>query len=249
MQNPYPLVPSNSLRHVPLDERDIPLEALSFLLGSSIGGGALLKGANVLAQKRLFAPEKVHSFSEQKKLLAPMVGSSEKMKALAVELYDPHNIKNKGLIPAFLPYKNTIRVPTNVDTGVFSHELGHAKHMLHSKLPIKAQMFLRRGLPVAGLLAGTAMVGSGKEKLKEWAPAVAASSFLPMLYQEGRASYSGFKGMEKAFGRAEAMKRLPKLLGALGVYAALPVGTYLGAKALLHLMKDKKESDRNLSKK
>ena len=142
----------------------------------------------------------------------------------------------------YFPTHKAVVTPKKVDVGVLAHELGHARHMSSPKRLIKTSpmthMRIRSGSPLVGLVGGGFAAASENKDVRDWAPAIASAGHLPTLYQEGRATAHGLRDIKRVFGKKEMYKRVPRLLGAFGTYASLPIGTYFGAKGLMNLMED-----------
>lgn len=144
----------------------------------------------------------------------------------------------------------THEVHTGGDPYVMSHEIGHALDFggdLKAKLPEKELQKImksnsRRTMLTRGIVPSAAMLGSyllsshapeGYEDAADYAPAVAAAGFAPMLRQEAAATYHALANAHRTGGFPSLMAGAARLVPALATYAAAPIGTYLALKEMI----------------
>lgn len=158
-----------------------------------------------------------------KNFFAPYFKNPSKQEQHAAKVMGVENLKRRhGQIhtSAFSPL------------GVASHEFGHAK--TYSKVPKSLRHLylpaLRKYIPIAGMASGALAASSSEEKHRNLAPVLMAGGVLPMVAEEGLATYHGTKEIARQLGSRKALKSLRWTLPAFATYAALPAGLYFGAK-------------------
>lgn len=124
-----------------------------------------------------------------------------------------------------------------------AHELGHAAQN-KSKLWRHANITGRKYGPLAGMLAGGAMIGYGDEGsvATRAAPFVTAAGFMPMLADEAAASIRGIRGLKRmGVSGKQLNKARINMLKAFGTYGAMAAAGTLPIAALSAYRWNKKQ--------
>lgn len=82
-------------------------------------------------------------------------------------------------------------------------------------------MLLRKGAPLLGY--GAAIAATGNDETRPYAGAAVAAGYAPTLWQEGKASYLGYKELKDAGASTEELLKAKKNLGKAFSTYALPV--------------------------
>lgn len=136
-----------------------------------------------------------------------------------------------------------IQTPQHADPDILAHELGHTKDygknsFRHAQ---RRLIFSRKLAPGLGSVAGLGMAMSGNQTAQEYAPTAVAAGFAPQLVEETKANFHAAKEMKRQQGWKGVRRFAKKTILPFGTYAALPMGAYFGAKALMgHYSKSSK---------
>lgn len=135
------------------------------------------------------------------------------------------------------PMQRVARAPKK-GAEMMAHELGHAN--IHRRKGLSRALLAGRvGGPLAGMLAGGAMLYGGDEgsTMTRAAPLAPVVGWAPTLADEGLSSIRGYKALKRVSGASpEALKRARRnLMKAFGTYGGAALGTtlpfaYLAAK-------------------
>lgn len=139
----------------------------------------------------------------------------------------------------FIPEANIILAAKETPAGVLSHEMGHATKDL-SKY-IKRKAIFDKLAPLVGLpgLLGTSFLDPESTAAKI-APWTSVLPHLPVLYEEGRASLKGYRGLRSiGKGRSALLSQIPAYLTYLGAAATPGIGAELVRRYKLKKKKEK----------
>lgn len=161
-----------------------------------------------------------------------------------INTMDPSDPLMKNIGPHYNPQLGEVNVPKGVNKGTLLHELGHAQDF--KKYPNLKFIGSRQAAPIVGGIAGLSLLASKDPEKRKYAPYVSTAGTIPMLYQEGKATTTALRHVNRVQGKKEMFKTLRNILPAQLSYLAMPLmaggGTYLGKK-LIDRMERKKHRE------